>query len=134
MKTSVPATWLNIALLSMFSASALADPAVVLKPGTDPAMAPSLSACARAAAGEAHVSRVEVVRYVEHVGRGSYEYWFNASSHPLKSSYCRTRRDGISEFRSFDGHWAAGTPARPTTVVQTAGSDLKCAVGDLGTR
>lgn len=133
MKTSVLASFRNIALLSMLSATALADPAVVLKPGTDPAMAPSLSACVRAAAGDAHTSRLEVVRYVEHAGRGSYEYWFNASSDPLQSSYCRTLRGDVSEFRSFDGHWAAGTPARPTTVARTASSDMTCAVGDRRT-
>jgi hypothetical protein len=122
MNTWIPAALLHTALLSLVSATASADPAVVLYPETAPPMVASLKACAAAASKESHASRLDVVRYVEHVGRGNYEYWINATEPMKTKSYCRTQQDGIAAFRSFDGNWASSKPGRPQDVDQIVSS------------
>ncbi len=65
----------------------------------------ALDACARAAAEANNASHLDVVRLVDHAGRGSYEYWINADVTPAKRSYCRTRQGEVSQILNFDGHW-----------------------------
>jgi hypothetical protein len=125
--TSISVALRNIALLSALSATAAADPAVVLHPETAPAMATSLTACATAASKGTHAARLSVVRYVEHVGRGNYEYWINAAQPMQAKTYCRTQHNQIAEFQSFDGQWAGTRPARPAPADQIASSDAACA-------
>ncbi len=79
----------------------------------------SLNACAQAVAGASHASHLDVVRFVDHAGRGSYEYWINADVSPAKKSYCRTHQGEVSQILNFDGHWNEANPARPR-VGQTA--------------
>jgi hypothetical protein len=81
----------------------------------------ALNACAQAVAGASHASHLDVVRFVDHAGRGSYEYWINADVTPAKKSYCRTHQGEVSQILNFDGHWSEATPARPR-VAQTASS------------
>lgn len=81
----------------------------------------ALNACARAAADASHASHLDVVRFVDHAGRGSYEYWINADVTPAKRSYCRTRQGEVSQILNFDGHWTGNIPARPHPT-QTASS------------
>jgi hypothetical protein len=80
----------------------------------------ALNACARAASDASHASHLDVVRFVDHDWRGSYEYWINADVTPAKKSYCRTRQGEVSQILSFDGHWGT-SPARPRAT-QTASS------------
>lgn len=82
----------------------------------------ALNACAQAAAGANHASHLDVVRFVDHAGRGSYEYWINADVTPAKRSYCRTRQGEVSQILNFDGHWTGTHPARPRAT-QTASSN-----------
>jgi len=83
--------------------------------------AEAINACAQAVAEASHASRLDVVRFVDHAGRGSYEYWINSHVTPAKRSYCRTRRGEVSQILSFDGHWTGTHPARPRAA-QTASS------------
>ncbi len=73
----------------------------------------ALKACAEATAQDSGASRLNVVRYVEHAGRGSYEYWFNADVDPATRSYCRTRHGEVVQFVSFDGRWTSAYALRP---------------------
>jgi hypothetical protein len=124
--TSLPAVVRNVALLSIFSATASADPAVMLYHDTDPAMVASLEACAHATAKDSGPAHIDVVRYVEHAGRGNYEYWLNAVAPMKERTYCRTQHDAIAEFRSFDGNWIGTRPARPHGDAQVASSTATC--------
>jgi hypothetical protein len=118
--TSFPVALGNIVLLSALSGTSLADTRIVLYPETAPAMVASLKACASAASQESHVAQLEVVRYVEHTGRGNYEYWINAAEPVQAKTYCRTQRGQVAQFQSFDGQWARTRPARPQHVAQIA--------------
>lgn len=82
----------------------------------------ALDACARAAAEANNASHLDVVRFVDHAGRGSYEYWINADVTPAKRSYCRTRQGEVAQILNFDGHWSGNTPRRPHAT-QTASSN-----------
>ena len=84
----------------------------------------ALNACAQAVAGASRASHLDVVRFVDHAGRGSYEYWINADVTPAKRSYCRTRQGEVSQLLSFDGHWTGTHPARPSTTQTASSSEL----------
>jgi hypothetical protein len=79
----------------------------------------ALNACTEAAAEDGHATRLDVVRVVQHAGRGSYEYWINADTAPARKSYCRTRAGEVTSFRGFDGRWGSPNAARPMPVAQT---------------
>jgi hypothetical protein len=79
----------------------------------------ALAACTEAAAHDGHATHLDVVRVVQHAGRGSYEYWINADAAPARKAYCRTRSGEVTEFRGFDGRWGSPSAARPTPAVQT---------------
>ena len=127
MDMSIPEALRHIALLSALSATAAADPPVDLYRETAPEMVASLKACARAASQDNHAAHLNVVRYVEHVGRGNYEYWINASEPVQAKTYCRTERNQIAQFQRFDGQWTGTHPARPQEVEQIASSSASCA-------
>ena len=84
----------------------------------------ALDACARAAAEANNASHLDVVRLVDHAGRGSYEYWINADVTPAKRSYCRTRQGEVSQILNFDGHWSGNAPRRPHATQTASSSEL----------
>ncbi len=84
----------------------------------------ALDACARAAAEANNASHLDVVRLVDHAGRGSYEYWINADVTPAKRSYCRTRQGEVSQILNFDGHWSGNSPRRPRATQTASSSEL----------
>ena len=86
--------------------------------------AEALNACARATADASHASHLDVVRFVDHAGRGSYEYWINADVTPAKRSYCRTQQGEVSQILNFDGHWSGNTPHRPHATQTASSSEL----------
>jgi hypothetical protein len=85
---------------------------------------PALRACVGAAVETSHASHLDVVRVVEHAGRGSYEYWIDADGASAQKAYCRTQRDAVTEFQSFDGRWGSAHAPRPQPAAQTVASSV----------
>jgi hypothetical protein len=125
--TLIPVALRNVALLSALSATAVANPPVVLYPETAPAMVASLQACAIAASQGTQAAHLSVVRFVERVGRGNYEYWINASDPVQVKAYCRTEHNQIAQFQRLDGQWTGTHPARPAPIQQITSSAAACA-------
>jgi hypothetical protein len=82
----------------------------------------ALAACTAAAAQDSHATHLDVIRVVQHAGRGSYEYWINTNAGPVRKSYCRTRSGEVTDFRGFDGRWGSTNAPRPAPIAQAVSS------------